>query len=127
MSVNTLQNPDGSFGDLKSATPHKKGGHHASFNSLDANGAIPNSKHAVAAPSNENSLSVPNRSRAASNSSSVNSVSPTALSALPVKNGSANPEKVFETYAEGKVKNLFDALRNETVRISLDADSQTLG
>lgn len=116
MSVNTLQNSAGYLGDLQSSGPHKKNvGHRASFNTLEANGAAPNSKHGSIAPSEEPSLNMPRRSRGVS-SDSINSASATAVTALSMKNGATNPEKVFQSYSEEKVKGLFEGLRNDTVR-----------
>ena len=117
MSVNTLQNSVGYLGDLQSSGSHKKNsGHRTSFNTLEANGAAPNSKHGSVAPSEEPSLNMPNRSRGVSNASSINSASASAVTALSMKNGATNPEKVFQSYSEEKVKGLFEGLRNDTVR-----------
>jgi hypothetical protein len=77
----------------------RKGGNtKASFSALST------SKNEI--PSEEeNSLRVP-RSRGASNSS---------LSMAPALIPSGNPEATFQSYTDGKVKQLFENLRSETV------------
>ena len=100
MSQQTLRSEGGSLGDIRNT--RKGGSNKASFSTLAP------SKHN--APSEENSLKVPRSQRASNSIIPQNSTG----SIIP-QNSVGNPEATFQTYTDGKVKQLFESLRLETV------------